>query len=146
MATVNAYITFNGNCEKAFNFYKSVFGGDFMYVGRYKDMPEQSPIAACEANKIMHIALPISKETILMGSDTCCEKDSDFDSELHFGNNISIYVTADSEKEANSIFEGLSKDGRINMPLQKTFWNAYFGMLIDQFGINWMIGYDYPQE
>ena len=146
LAKINPYITFNGNCEEAFSFYKSVFGGDFTHIERYKDMPANSHIPKCETNKILHISLPISSETILMGSDTCWETDTEFDTEARFGDNISLSISAQSEEEATQIFNALSNGGRINMPLQKTFWNAYYGMLIDKFGINWMISYDYPKN
>jgi PhnB protein len=146
MVTVNPYLTFNGNCEQAFDFYRSIFGGEFQYVGRYKDMPpSEHPVPKCEGDKIMHISLPISTETILMGSDTCCEMDGEFDSDIHFGNNISLSVNTSSIDELNRIFNGLAEGGRITMPLQKTFWDAHFGMLIDKFGINWMLNYDIPK-
>lgn len=146
MATVNPYITFSGNCEDAFKFYKSIFGGEFPHIARYKDMPSDNLMSKCDAEKIMHISLPISDGSVLMGCDTCCETTGEFDSDVHVGNNISLSITVKSEEEATRIFEGLSKGGGVNMPLQKTFWNSYFGMLIDKFGINWMVSYDYPQN
>ncbi len=91
-------------------------------------------------NKIMHVSLPISDETVLMGSDT----NETFGPQANFGNNISLSINTFSEDEANDIFEKLSKGGEITMPLAKTFWGAYFGMFIDKFGINWMVNYDYP--
>ena len=148
MATVNPYITFNGDCERAFNLYKSIFGGEFTQLERYKDVPKSmsDKFTMCEGEKILHVALPISNETILMGSDTCHETDSEFDSDVHFGDNVSLSINTQSEEEATRIFEGLAKDGRVNMPLQKTFWNAYYGMLIDKYGVNWMISYNYPKQ
>lgn len=148
MATVNPYITFNGDCERAFNLYKSIFGGEFTHLERYKDVPKSmsDKFTLCESEKILHIALPISTETILMGSDTCHETDSEFDSDVHFGDNISLSVNTKSEEEATRIFESLSNGGRVNMPLQKTFWNSYYGMVIDKFGINWMVSYEYPKQ
>ncbi|MBS2211329.1 VOC family protein [Carboxylicivirga mesophila] len=142
MATINPYVNFNGSCEDAFNFYRNVFGGDFEYVGRYKDMPSEKPISEADANKIMHISLRISKETVLMGSDT----HEAFGQPCVPGTNISISVNTDSEKEAENIFNSLSADGQIIMPLGKTFWGSYFGMFTDKFGINWMVSYDYEQE
>lgn len=140
MTTVNIYLNFNGNCEEAFNFYKSVFGGDFPYVGRFKEMPTEGgkalPLEMGE--KIMHISLPISAETILMGSDTGGEWASSF---LQ-GNNFSISINTDSTQEAERLFNGLSAGGNITMPLSKTFWGAYFGMFADKFGVNWMINVD----
>ena len=144
MAHVNPYITFNGTCEAAFNFYKSVFGGDFPMMGKFKDMPptEGKTMSAEDGEKIMHVSLPISKETILMGSDTGGEWTNNFKA----GNNISISINTDSEEEAKKIFNGLSAGGTVTMPLEKTFWGALFGMFTDKFGINWMVNYDYEQK
>lgn len=139
MTTVNIYLTFNGNCEEAFNFYKSVFGGEFQHIGRFKDMPAGSDNAlpAEEAEKIMHVSLPISKETLLMGSDTGGE----WSSRYSHGNNFSISINTDSKAEADRLFNGLSAGGEVTMPLNKTFWDEYFGMFTDKFGINWMVSF-----
>ena len=140
MAAINPYLTFNGTCEEAFNFYKSVFGGEFPYIGRFGDMPpsEEKQVPASEANKIMHVSLPISKETILMGSDS-----SDaYGHATVVGNNISISVNTDSKEEAFKIFDGLSAGGKVTMPMEKTFWGAWFGMFTDKFEINWMVNFD----
>jgi PhnB protein len=141
MATVNPYISFNGNCQEAFNFYKSVFGGDFPYVGKYKDMPSEHPISEKDKEKIMHISLPISKETVLMGADTS----EAFGGSTQGGKSFSISINAESEEEAKKLFAGLSANGKVTMPLDKTFWGALFGMFTDKFGINWMINYDYKK-
>ena len=136
--SVNPYLTFDGNCEEAFNFYRSVFGGDFSYVGRFKDMPpspEGKPVSETEGRKIMHISLPISKETALMGSDSSEE----FGHATVFGNNFTISINAPGEKEADRLFNELSGGGKATMPMSKTFWGSYFGMLTDKFGIQWMI-------
>jgi len=141
MTTVNIYLTFNGNCEEAFNFYKSVFGGEYPYIGRFKDMPPQDGQKAMsteDGEKIMHVSLPISKETILMGSDTGGEWAAHYSA----GNNFSVSVTTDSKAEADRLFEGLSSGGKQTMPMNKTFWGSYFGMFTDKFGINWMISFD----
>jgi len=142
MATINPYLIFNGKCEEAFNFYKSVFGGDFPYIGRYKDMPSEQPIPDEHKEKIMHISLPISKETVLMGADIV----EGLAPPLELGNNYSLSVNADSEDEANRIFNQLSAGGNVVMPMEKTFWGALFGMFSDKFGINWMVSYSYPRE
>lgn len=142
MAAINPYLTFAGNCEEAFNFYRSVFGGDFPYVGRFKDMPSEHPIPESEKEKIMHISLPISKETVLMGSDSS----EAFGHVTTVGNNFFISVNADNEDEAKRIFEGLSAGGKVTMALNKTFWGALFGMFTDKFGIQWMVNYDYEQK
>ena len=140
MTTVNVYLTFNGNCLEAFNFYKSVFGGEFPYVGYYKDMPTDGgkPLATEDADKIMHISLPISQETMLMGSDTGGEWASSFAQ----GNNFSLSINSDSKESADRLFNGLSAGGRVTMPMASTFWGDYFGMLTDLFGINWMISFN----
>jgi PhnB protein len=137
MTSINPYLTFNGNCEEAFNFYKSVFGGEFGYIGRFKDMPADPkyPVPEDEKEKIMHVSLPISKETALMGSDSS----SSFGKATVEGNNFSISVNTDSVGEVTRIYNALVVGGTVKMPLEKTFWGAYFGMLTDQFGIHWMV-------
>jgi len=144
MTTVNAYLTFDGNCEEAFNFYKSVFGGEFPYVGRYKDMPpiEGRTLPLEEAEKIMHITLPISGETLLMG----CDSSLAFGPPVAIGNNISLSISTENEKEAIRLFYELSSDGKIVMPLDKVFWGALFGMFRDKFGITWMVNYEYKKS
>jgi PhnB protein len=144
MTLVNVYLNFNGNCEEAFNFYKSVFGGDFTYVGRFKDMPpgEGKPLSASEGDKIMHISLPISKETSLMGSDTT----EAFGGKSIQGTNFSISVSTDSKADADRFFKSLSAGGTPTMPMSDTFWGSYFGMCTDKFGINWMVNYDQVQQ
>lgn len=139
MTTVNIYLNFNGNCEEAFLFYKSVFGGEFPYVGRYKDMPSEGgkPIDPEFDEKIMHMSLPISAETMLMGSDVGGEWASTFLA----GNNFTISINTDSKEEADRLFTGLSEGGLVTMPMQMTFWGDYFGMWTDKFGVNWMISF-----
>ena len=138
MAKVNTYLTFNGNCEEAFNFYKSVFGGEFQYLGRFKDMPpiEGQSAPESEAEKIMHVSLPVSKETILMGCDSF---EAFVGQATMVGNNFSISINTDSETEADRLFNGLSADGKVTMPMNKTFWSSYFGMFTDKFAIQWMV-------
>ena len=144
MAQINPYLNFKGNCEEAFNFYKSVFGGEFQSVNRYKEMPpnEDKPSMEMEGEKIMHISFPISKETVLMGSDVGGE----WAQHTVDGNNIQLSVNTDSEEEARRVFKGLAEGGRVNMALEKTFWGALFGMFTDRFGVNWMVNYDYNQQ
>ncbi|PXW16193.1 PhnB protein [Chryseobacterium sp. CBTAP 102] len=144
MATVNVYLTFNGNCREAFDFYKSVFGGEYSYIGTFGEIPplEGKETPEEDKNKIMHVSLPISKETILMGSDTGGEWSSNFKA----GNNFSISVNAESKEEADRLFGGLSAGGQVTMPMEETFWGAYFGMFSDKFGINWMVNYDDPAK
>ncbi|MEO7989992.1 MAG: VOC family protein [Chryseolinea sp.] len=140
MTTVNPYLSFKGNCEEAFNFYKSIFGGDFQYVGRYKDAPvaDQKNFASEGADKIMHISLPISEQTILMG----CDSMEAFGQTTLVGSNISLTITTDSKLKADQIFKGLSAGGKIKMEMNETFWGAYFGMFTDKYGIHWMINFE----
>jgi PhnB protein len=144
MASVNVYLNFNGNCEEAFNFYKSAFGGEFAHVGRFKDMPADSghKMSAEDAEKIMHISLPISKESVLMGSDTGGEWAPNF----QLGNNFSISINAASQAEADKLFNALSAGGKVTMPMAKTFWGDYFGMWTDKFGVNWMMSFNEQQK
>ena len=145
MTTVNVYLTFNGNCEEAFNFYKTIFGGEFTYIGRFKDMPPHEgskPIPEGLGEKIMHISLPISKETSLFGSDVGGEWSSNY----KMGNNFTISVNTENTDEAKRIFNALADSGKITMPLEKTFWESYFGMLTDRFGINWMVNCELPSH
>ena len=137
---INPYITFNGNCEDAFNFYKSVFGGSFPYIGRFGEMPPMDGMTVpdSEKNKIMHVSLPIGNNSILMGSDS-----SDAFGQANIaGNNFNISVNATSQNEADKLYNGLSNGGKQTMPMSKTFWGSYFGMLEDKFGIQWMVSFD----
>ncbi len=139
MASINPYIHFNGNAEEAFTFYKSVFGGEFATVVRFKDMSfEGAPNFEKEAEKIMHIVLPIGKSSMLMGSDT--PEQMGKHSEVETRSKISI--NAESKEEADKIFNGLSKGAQVEMPIQESPWGSYFGMLRDQFGIEWMVDFD----
>jgi len=138
MTTVNVYLTFNGDCEAAFNFYKEAFGGEFQTVNRFKEMPadpDGPQMPESEGEKIMHITLPISKETMLYGSDTGGE----WANQLTIGNNFSISVTAESKEAAEKIYAALSEGGQQTMPMADTFWGSYFGMLTDKFNIQWMV-------
>jgi len=142
MKAVNPYLNFNGNTEEAFNFYKSVFGGEFITLQRFKDTPEAGKVSGKDSEKIMHVALPIGKGNILMATDTL---EGGMGYPLTAGNNITLSIDAESEDEANKLFKGLSAGGKATLPMSKTFWNAYFGMLTDKFGIQWMINHDYKQ-
>ncbi len=140
MTKVNAYMTFNGDCEEAFSFYKSAFGGEFLYIGRYKDVPptDRQTFRLENDEKIMHVSLPISKETILMG----CDSTEAYGQGTIFRNNISISINLDNKEEADRLFNELSAGGQIKMSMNQTFWGAYFGMFTDRFGINWLINCD----
>jgi len=140
MTTVNTYLTFNGSCEEAFNFYKSAFGGEFAHISKFRDMPENpdTPISEADKDKIMHVSLPISEETQLMGSDTGGEWAKNFT----LGNNFSVSINTDSKEEADRLFNKLSDGGNITMPMERTFWDSYFGMFTDKFGVQWMVSLD----
>ena len=138
MAQINPHINFNGNAEEAFNFYKSVFGGEFTKIIRFKDLGNtEHPIPESEANKIMHIALPISN-SILMANDV-----PEFMGRVNENENRSkIAVSAESRTEAENIFTRLSVGGVIEMPLSASLWGTYFAMFRDKFGIEWTVEFD----
>lgn len=139
MATTNIYLSFNGNCREAFNFYKSVFGIEFSYISRFGDIPENENYKVTDAysDKIMHVAIPIGS-SILMGSD-CGEEQAAL---FRQGNNFSVSLTADSREQADSVFMALSEGGEVSRPMNDTFWGDYFGMIRDRFGVSWMISYN----
>lgn len=141
MTTVNPYLQFNGNTEEAFNFYKSVFGGEFTAIQRYGEMPpcpEMGELPAAARERIMHVALPIGEKSILMGSDALESMGQNFTT----GDNFSVCISAESRAEADKVFGALAADGKVTMPLADAFWGAYFGMLTDHFGIQWMVNCD----
>ena len=138
MAAINPYLNFNGNTEEAFNFYKSVFGGEFLAVMRFKDNAECAKVSENDKNRIMHIALPIGNGNILMATDSL----ESLGQKLTVGNNFYICLSPESKEEAEKLFNGLSADGKIEMPLQDMFWGAYYGSFADKFGVQWMVNYD----
>ncbi|MFN8298914.1 MAG: VOC family protein [Chitinophagales bacterium] len=135
MATLNPYVHFNGNCEAAFTLYKEVFGGEFVTFMRYSDGPQDGKLSDEELTKIMHVSLPIGSST-LMGSDIPGNYPP-----ATIGNNFYISVDATSKEEADRLFAGLSKNGKVQMPMADTFWGSYFGMCTDAFNVGWMISY-----
>lgn len=138
MTTVNINLHFEGNCEEAFRFYRSVFGGEFSYLGRYKEMPLQEgakPFSAAEGEKLMHVSLPISKETMLIGNDNMGQ--GGFVTKT--GSGFSIMLSVDNKAEADRLYGLLAKGGKPMMPMAMMFWGDYYGMLVDKFGINWMV-------
>lgn len=138
MALINPHINFNGNAEEAFTFYKSVFGGEFAMIMRFKDLASpEPPIAEKEANKIMHIALPIGKN-ILMGNDVPESMGPVNENE----NRSKISISAESREEADKLFSGLSAGGTTEVPIDDSPWGSYFGMFRDKFGIEWMVDHD----
>ena len=138
MALINPHINFNGNAEEAFNFYKSVFGGEFERIVRFKDISNADyPVPENEANKIMHIALPIGN-TSLMANDV-----PDFLGRVSENENRSkIFVSTESKEEADKIFNGLSAGGSVEMPIDESPWGTYFAMFRDKYGIEWMVEFE----
>ena len=138
MVLINPHINFNGNAEKAFNFYKSVFGGEFAMIIRFKDFSSpEHPISEREANKIMHIALPIGKN-VLMANDVPESMGKVNETE----NRSKISISAESREEADKLFNGLSTGGQVEMPIMDSPWGSYFGMFRDKYGIEWMVDFD----
>jgi PhnB protein len=139
MATINPYVHFNGNAEEAFTFYQSVFGGAFAKIMRYKDLAsDEFPVAENEADKIMHIALPIGKSSVLMGSDTPEFMGKHNENETR----SKISIGAESKEEAEKLFNGLSAGGSVEMPLAESPWGSYFALFRDKYGIEWMVDFD----
>ena len=138
MTTLSPYINFNGNAEEAFNFYKSVFGGEFAKIMRFKDLASaEFPVPEHEANKIMHIALPIGN-SVLMANDVPEILGQTNENE----NRSKIVISAESKEEADKLFNGLSAGGQVEMPISDSPWGSYFGMFRDKYGIEWMVDFD----
>lgn len=133
--TISPYLSFNDNCEEAFNFYRSVFGGEFTTVMRFGDVPSEHE-GFDDHRKIMHMELPIGQGTSLMGSDTPAAFEN-----IRPGTNFHISLRVDSPEEADRMFSGLSAGGKILMPMAQAFWGSYFGMLTDKYDVQWMISY-----
>jgi len=142
MKSINPYLLFNGNASEAFDFYKSVFGGEFSFLQHFRDMPDADKVPENEKDKILHVALPIGNGIIIMGSDTSLSMGR----KVETGNNIAISVNTDNDDETGKIYNALSAGGKILIPLGKTFWNAYYGMFIDKFGIPWMVSNVYNEH
>ncbi len=138
MARINPHINFNGNAEAAFNFYKSVFGGEFIKIVRFKDLSSaEFPVSESEANKIMHIALPIGPN-VLMANDVPDILGKTNENE----NRSKISINTESREEADRIFKELSAGGNVEFPIGKSPWGSYFGMFRDKYGIEWMVDFD----
>ena len=135
MKVVNPYLNFPGNTEEAFNFYKSVFGGEFSLVMRMKDA-QGMPVPQGQEEKIMHIALPLNSGQVLMASDNCNA------STFREGNNYFISIHADSVEEGQKLFNALAEGGKPEHPFEKQFWGAWHGNLSDKYGVNWMVNYE----
>ena len=136
---INPHINFNGNAEEAFTFYKSVFGGEFSKVIRFKDLASaEFPISEREENKIMHIALPIGKSNRLIGNDVPEILGRTNENE----NRSKIVISAETKEQADSLFNGLSAGGQIEGPIGDSPWGSYFGCFRDKYGIEWIVEFD----
>ncbi len=142
MATFNPYLNFPGNTEEAFKFYRSIFGGEFTSVQRFKDTPVGASVPPNVKEKVMHIALPIGKGNILMGTDAI----ESMGHKLTYGNNFNISIETETKEEAQRLFDALSTGGKVESPIKDEFWGAYFGMVTDKFGARWMVNYTYPRK
>lgn len=143
MTKLNTYLNFPGNAEEAFNFYKSVFDGEFFMLQRYKDGPKTDGCGSAPpelAEKILHVSLPIG-DNMLMASDALppmCPP-------VTVGSNVSLSLHPESEAEGRRLFDALSAGGTVQMPYQPMFWGAIFGMCSDRFGVQWMVNYELPK-
>lgn len=142
MLRITPYLHFMGNTEEAMNFYKSVLGGEFTIFSRYKDIPGAEKMPASDQEKIIHVSLAINDGYTIMATDML----QSMEQELVAGNNFHICLHTKSEAEANRIFNAIAAAGKIEMPLNKTFWGSYFGMCTDKFGIRWMIEHNSNQQ
>lgn len=141
MSKINPYLNFAGDCKDAFERYKEIFGGEFSAISTFADVPSGEGLEVTEEEKgrIMHVSLPIGGD-MLMGSDSMPGM------ETIRGNNMSVSFHPESEADARRVFDALAEGGTVTVPLEKTFWDALFGMCTDKFGINWMVNYDLSTE
>jgi len=140
---LHSYLNFAGNAQEAFDFYKSVFGGEFSSAVRFKDFPlEGVTISEGDEDKLMHIALPIGDDSVLMASDVL----ESLGQRLVQGNNVYVSVHPSSREAADEIFDGLSEGAEIEMPIADQAWGDYYGALTDRFGVQWMVNYSPPRE
>ena len=138
--SLNVYLHFKGNCREAFEFYRSVFGGEFAIVQTFRDGPPDMGVKEEELDQVMHVSYPIGAN-VLMGSDT-----PDMFGVTEVGNNFSISYSPSSREETDELFAKISEGGVVTMPLQDMFWGAYFGSCTDKFGVNWMINHEVQAE
>lgn len=137
MQAVSPYLNFKGNTEEAFRLYRSVFGGDFAMLVRFKDFGDAMGVPASDADRIAHISLPLGNGAMLMGTDVVGPRGDS----LTVGNNFYVMLSPDSSEEAVRLFGGLAAGGRVEMPLQRTEWAEQYGSCVDKFGVQWMISY-----
>jgi PhnB protein len=136
MKKIDPYFNFPGNTEEAFNFYKSVFGGDFAMFSRFKDTPAASQVPASAGNGIMHVSYPVGG-TMMMATDAIPEMGH----KVTAGNQVQLCVEADSNQEADKIFNGLAKGGKVSQQIADMFWGSYWGSLTDKYGVGWMVNF-----
>ncbi len=132
--SLTIYLYFNGNCREVFEFYRSIFGGEFEMISTFREGPEDMPLPEDVLNQVMHVSYPIGS-SVLMGSDM----PSEFGPTPVQGSNFSISYTSSSREEADELFAKLSDGGTVTMPMEDQFWGAYFGSCIDKFGISWQL-------
>lgn len=138
MISINPYLNFMGNTEDAMNFYKSVFGVEFTAFSRFNESPGHEKMPVNEQSMIMHASLPMGPNNSIMATDAL----ESMGMEITMGNNFYINIATESIEETDRIFNGLVDGGKIEMPLNQTFWGAYCGMCCDKFGIQWMVNFD----
>lgn len=136
MKALVSYLYFNGNTQEAFSFYKDVFGGEFANIQRYKNIPGSDRFAAADQEKIMHIGLKLPNGQMLLGSDAISQRQP-----VVFGSNFSLVAMTESKEESDRIFAKLADGGKVLMQLDNTFWGAYYGIVADRFGVEWMVEY-----
>jgi PhnB protein len=142
MTKLNVYLNFPGNAEEAFSFYKAVFGGEFSSLVRYKDMPMAGvKIAQKDENKLMHIALPVGKDDLLMASDAL----ESMGQKVVKGSDVILSLHPESKEEADRLFKELSAGGKVEMPMAKQIWGDYYGSFTDKYGVRWMVNYAVPK-
>jgi PhnB protein len=142
MIRMNPYLNFDGTAEAAFTFYKSILGGEFSAIHRMSSAPGSEALSENERGRLLHIALPVNDNFVLMGSDIL----PSMGHTLQEGNNIHLSLHPNSREEAERLFYRLSEGGVIEMPLMDTFWGAYFGNFKDKFGIKWMVDYNADRQ
>ncbi|EHQ28774.1 VOC family protein [Mucilaginibacter paludis] len=141
MIKLNPYLVFKDNCEEAFLFYKKIFSGEILFMGRYKDAPQTTRqfFPGSTDDQVMHATLKINDETILMGNDSVETYEKSKDT---FTNNFFLYISTENEADAYRIFDDLSIGGKITLPIAQTFWSTTFGIVTDKFGISWKVTFD----
>ncbi len=138
---LETYLTFDGNCREAFEFYREVFGGEFSFLSTFADGPPELGVPESEQDRILHMSLPTGS-SVLMGSDSTCA----FGPPPKAGDNFSLSITPDSREQCDELFARLSAGGSDIQPMQDQFWGAYFGRFTDKFGINWMINFETQEQ